>query len=230
MKTALKGFGLGVAAFGVAGMAHAAPVTFEATGVISGTDGQGVVGLPGFFSSNNATIRWTWDTDTVTGEYSDNPLEFSNALTSFQVEVGGTVIEFINEQTTENLVSAYQGDFGGADAIGDDVLLLESRSVVNGQNAFASLNWIFEDNGLGDLDPATLANADGVGLGAGSFSLDINDPTFGIVPFQFDIDVNEVTFAFAPVEEAPVAVPTPAALGGVVLLAPLMMKRRRNNR
>ena len=130
-----------------------------------------------------------------------------------------------NDDTSLNSVEAYQEDLGReASAIPEDVLLLRIASQSNGQDTEASLSWIFDDNGLGNLDPATLANADGIGLGIASFSFDFDVPNFGIVPFQFDIDINDITFT-----EGAVAVPTPAALGGAALLIPMLLKRRRNS-
>ena len=95
MIKTLTSLSLGVASFALVGTANAAPVTFELTGVVSGADGRGIVGIPGVFPSQSASISFTWDTDVVQGELSNNPLAFNNALSSFEVTVGSITYDFI---------------------------------------------------------------------------------------------------------------------------------------
>ena len=221
---------MGALVLGATGTSLAEPVTFEINSSVTRIESEGAT-LAGVESiGQEATVRWTWNSNLVDGPLPVNAqTSHVGSVSSFVLEIGGETYEFVNENTTSAGVSTNRllvlGDDPDVQENYTDRLTVFAFTTFNGSRASASAPLTFQEGGLPILDTQSLLNGnfDPTTI---DFEFDLTDSDGKEVTYKLGIELNQI--ALASTIGDPVAVPTPAAFGAIGLLIPLMAKRRRS--
>ena len=231
MKKFLASVGAGVAVLAMSVVTQADTVTFTATGTVSTLEqdpqARGIDGITGV--GQEATVRWTWDTDVVQGELGGPGFTINNAFQAFDLIIGGETYNLNNDlgATGENSLSA-----SGGQSADEPILILfdtglyqineadTDRGLIGLAGIDASLS--YPSGSITSLAPEDIAS-DVLTSASIGFSLLTSTQDPDVPPnVRLVIDVDDIAFGSQPV------VPTPAALGGAALLVPMLLKRRRS--